>query len=933
MRCYIILSIILLSSLIIKEGYGQLVQSDYECLLNVYTKLGFEDIESYPIGGDGNREFCKGDDFFIYCKDNYVNYLFTPQNTSDVVVPNDYNCFSKLEHLRIYGGVLEKDFIYKLKPLKSLEIDSCYNMQNISYPIVGIDEFYLNTSFIDFKTDIKFSNLNNYFVVFIDPVAATIDISLVNDLTSPKQFDSLSTVTSNIPSLTNVIINNLWLSLRQATFIQESWEQLKTFRDLQNFYIENDFPIDFPIELFNVSGSSLNYLCLVSNLKKPSSYINLQLYSNFIEEIEIANAGNNFNINGDVPFSSLGGLRHLTLDGGNFDKLTSFFIFSDLQTLYLINSNLNRSPPTIKRNNFENLNLTGNKLTGPLDESYCTFNNKIRSVFDLTNNLLTAPAPGCFLCYPSTFGKSFDAYMYLNAPACEITGNVYLDKARNKIILQGKNLGFSDLLDLKFYKWDLVVPSFRLEISTFLYTKIPNSFNFTFENSAIPKKVISFPYLAAVSPPPCYRNCTDKEFCNLKTARCFCISGWTGEDCEIPDHYASATSIVDESGGKVIIYGVFGTVHKELSVYFGALNCNVTSITNNTIECNIGPGTGTKSIYINQNNINWVGKDLFTYIKKVKQCLNNCGSHGRCIESTGQCKCESGWTGLDCQSKETPGSSTTVDNNGTTIINNEHTSYQIMIIKLLELDIKGTVLGEYDLFDKWVLEKSNGSFSRFTQTIEQSPYNCTLAYTIEEVKEESGKEYDFADYKFTLEKGSIKISASISNYQYISSLSTLQLHFESSVTSLSQKDDCNYNGETNLENKNNDELNFITIKKDEKLLYGRFLNRALSDGRSTSITSTQIPSNSTDSIIIGLNLPHCTECVIDPDFSVLITSDFKTCSKDSNTSNSKPKYLIPVVVVCSIVGVALIVSLSYLVYRKKFVENQLSKKIKSIEMR
>ncbi|KAN0036085.1 hypothetical protein ACTA71_005385 [Dictyostelium dimigraforme] len=131
------------------------------------------------------------------------------------------------------------------------------------------------------------------------------------------------------------------------------------------------------------------------------------------------------------------------------------------------------------------------------------------------------------------------------------------------------------------------------------------------------------------------------------------------------------------------------------------------------------------------------------------------------------------------------------------------------------------------------------------------------------------------------------------------------------------KNDCNndqieINSTTNQDNI----LNYITIKKDAKVLNGRFLDRIESDSKSTFMQTVLI-SKSNDSIMVGMNLPHCTKkCLLDPDFSVLISPEFI----DECGNNKKDSWFLPVVVVVPIIGFTLIVAVAFIIYKRKYVE-------------
>ncbi|KAM9961057.1 hypothetical protein ACTFIW_010231 [Dictyostelium discoideum] len=428
--------------------------------------------------------------------------------------------------------------------------------------------------------------------------------------------------------------------------------------------------------------------------------------------------------------------------------------------------------------------------------------------------------------------------------------------------------------------------------------------------------------------------------CNYLKGICNCNLNWFGENCTIPNHYVSSVEPSTTLGGLVKLFGWFGDLHDGLSIKIGKLDCDlILPIINDTINCKIGSGNGIQNITIFQNGITWIGINKYLYINNdIKpNCLNNCTNlnQGICI-SNGQCQCYSGWTGFDCSSPtnnggggDLPSTNSTINNNGSTSFENQKTSYQVWVTDLVEIDFNGNIISKYPLLNNWIVnntEIKNG-ISQFTQLINET--NCRVNMTIEELPK--SKDINFAGIDLKFDKGSIKVSISIENYNYKNILNTLQLRMKSLVSTLSEEeeDDCNDQSteiNSNLENTNL--LNYISISKDNKVLTGRFLNRVISDGRSTIITTSLI-SNDNSSIEIGLNLPHfLNQCLIDPDFSVLLSSQFKSCGKN----NELKSYIIPVSVICGFIGISLIIGGSYLIYRKKFIEKDLKKKLKNIEM-
>ncbi|KAM9995552.1 hypothetical protein ACTFIY_001736 [Dictyostelium cf. discoideum] len=472
-------------------------------------------------------------------------------------------------------------------------------------------------------------------------------------------------------------------------------------------------------------------------------------------------------------------------------------------------------------------------------------------------------------------------------------------------------------------------------------------------NSNYQSNDCSIPYVECNS--NCNSNSNVGNKCNNQTGICICSTYWQGLSCESPSHYISSIQPTTTDGGFVLIYGWFGGsgYHNNPMVTIGTLECKINSINESLINCTIGSGSGTKSVSVQQNGYTYVGKDIFHYTDITYKCPNNCSGHGTCNKLVGQCKCFSGWGGFDCNGKiivqssstttTTSASTTATTTSGNTtpeptqepivipetvttinttigsaLINNEKTLYEIKISKIVELDFNGVSVKTINLQEKWNVEiiAENNTYI-FKQTLNGT--NCTVTYSIEEVK--TTRDYNFAGLDLTLDAGGIKITVKIENYQYLNSLNTLQLQIESLIGSTTKNDDDEDN-ECNKENLSVDTnemdkdqlLNYITISKDQKILYGRFINRVVSDTRPTFIT-TSVVSNNGNSVILGLNLPHCiNSCLIDPDFSVLVSSSFKTC--DNSKDSGRPAWLLPVVIVVPCVVVASIIIIGAVIYRK-----------------
>ncbi|GAM26205.1 hypothetical protein SAMD00019534_093800 [Acytostelium subglobosum LB1] len=72
------------------------------------------------------------------------------------------------------------------------------------------------------------------------------------------------------------------------------------------------------------------------------------------------------------------------------------------------------------------------------------------------------------------------------------------------------------------------------------------------------------------------------------------------------------------------------------------------------------------------------------------------------------------------------------------------------------------------------------------------------------------------------------------------------------------------------ENQSNS-LEYIKVSFNGTTFYGRFLQYAISDGR-PSYSRNEIINTSKDLTYFGIHLPQCQQCIVDPNFSALVSN-------------------------------------------------------------
>ncbi|EGG13998.1 hypothetical protein DFA_11759 [Cavenderia fasciculata] len=144
----------------------------------------------------------------------------------------------------------------------------------------------------------------------------------------------------------------------------------------------------------------------------------------------------------------------------------------------------------------------------------------------------------------------------------------------------------------------------------------------------------------------------------------------------------------------------------------------------------------------------------------------------------------------------------------------------------------------------------------------------------------------FGNQELIVNPNSIKLSVSISNWQYSSNIGTIRLLLKTDINNQQLvQQDCK---QTEIESFSFDDLGdiqYLRVIKDNIQFNGRFLDFAIADGRSTYSQTLLINQTKLDSdlstVIIGITLPQCQACEIDPDFTPLLVGDSVGC--DSQT--------------------------------------------------
>ncbi|KAM9978626.1 hypothetical protein ACTFIY_012374 [Dictyostelium cf. discoideum] len=592
--------------------------------------------------------------------------------------------------------------------------------------------------------------------------------------------------------------------------------------------------------------------------------INLSSIGKNLTNIIFQNLGRDFH--GNFPLILPSKMKSITYTDGfiqNLDLNEWISKYESFTNLNLANNKMNDQLGSIGKTSLTSLDLSNNSLTGIIDKTFCTINN-----LQLTNNNLSGEIPTYFGYNTSIIEIEIDG------KKCLISKSTFYQIdctiAKSSLPSNSDHVTIVTVGDLSTQ-----ITLIYNQVNTIIECPNGGSCNYEYGNGYCEcNNVTGICYcndIYSISPDCSPIECKDplcgsNGICNTSIGSCEYnndIYSWGVENCTTPLHFLSSIDSSTNNGGNVTFYGWFGNRHDNLTVSIGDKSClPIYIVIDESILCYSPPGNGNQIVIINQNSIEWTSNSVLYQFKKVSlKCPNNCPSYsnGKCNTSTEYCKCFNNFGGAYCSSSNSISSNNNGENNDQSLlteneppksvtiidsetssstINNQKTSYQILIYSLVEIYYYGNQIISYSLESNW--EKPieiNQSIYQFTQTIQNQ--QCTINYTIEEVKDNNGKQYSFADIDFTVDPGSIKMTIDITNYQYKSNLNTLQLLMKSSVQTIDLENDYNNNScndenteiDTIGDDGNNNSLNYISIKKDSKVLFGRFIDRLISDDR------------------------------------------------------------------------------------------------------
>eukprot|EP01133_Synstelium_polycarpum_P014969 gene14969-17699_t len=341
------------------------------------------------------------------------------------------------------------------------------------------------------------------------------------------------------------------------------------------------------------------------------------------------------------------------------------------------------------------------------------------------------------------------------------------------------------------------------------------------------------------------------------------LIGHTMKTVQFIQSYPIATSIdpVTTAGGLVTIHGSFGANLDTPSATINNINCPVKSLSSNTLVCQIGQITkGPATVGMIVDGYSYEANGLLYIIAQFEADGIIFGFSLYSVQELGP------------------------DNQVVKEIVTNSWIYS------------NTTLGE--------LTSLNYTFNNTADPNAPETIAATIDYST------SARTISFAGLNVHISANGLKVSVSVLNWQYSSSLNTLQVVFTTKLGDYPT--DCNGNQVIPIvSNKLDDSIEYLKVIRNGLAFYGRFLDRSLSDGRSTYSRNRLLNITPDKTAFIGISMPQCKSCLLDPDFSLIINP-----SGSDGCDNSASKWKTIVIAVACVAG-AVAAAIAIIIYKTK----------------
>ncbi|EFA76429.1 hypothetical protein PPL_10194 [Heterostelium album PN500] len=390
------------------------------------------------------------------------------------------------------------------------------------------------------------------------------------------------------------------------------------------------------------------------------------------------------------------------------------------------------------------------------------------------------------------------------------------------------------------------------------------------------------------------------------------------------DLIITSISNITNNGGHITIVGNFGTnaYFPQARVLTDGDFCGLVTFNATALICSIRAGYEITTHNISVTRSGQEGFGNLNVVPPVDDCGANslCNSNGRCYHA--RCQCFNGYNGFYCESKIDSGVVVLPDDHypSPTVVTTTGFLFKFNVIAVQELDPLGEIVDEV-ITNQWNYSvTSNSTLTTHSYMISRPGQSTTIEATIDYSSLE--RSIKFAGITTIYQAQSLKLMIALKQWNFQDKLNIIRVIMESEFEAeKKEKSECGDEDEAVSDigiDSITDNMKFVKVTYGDKAFYGRFLPFAMADKRSVAVENRVLnitTVSNTTKAYISMTLPYCDQqCIIDPDFSLLIDTGASEVTCKSK-EKSKAWLIATVVVVVSVVLIAAAIT-AYMLSKK-----------------
>eukprot|EP01133_Synstelium_polycarpum_P009140 gene9140-10719_t len=311
---------------------------------------------------------------------------------------------------------------------------------------------------------------------------------------------------------------------------------------------------------------------------------------------------------------------------------------------------------------------------------------------------------------------------------------------------------------------------------------------------------------------------------------------------------------------------------------------------------------------------------LFLYADTY-ECPNACSGHGQCINTTGECICSGGYVMNDCSIAGAKPPMPLPNENGGTIFpvttaDGSTANFSLDITHVREISSSNSVVRTLPL-SSVVWTSPNQTTPGISIYMGTFP-NDSLSILVHATYFQVATSIEFAGEPISITANSVKYQITMSNWTFSQNINSLHLVYHVRAGAPSSCD-----AESRSTVSNDGAYPSLQVEQGGVLMRGRFASRAIVDGRFLKARVVALDAkdelystlDATTNTLVASVVPFFIKSAsIDPNFGVIVALDK---SNDPCGKSEKRNWVLPVIIVCSVVGAALIVVGAALLFKTK----------------